>query len=242
MNFRILSAQVITALAVSLSVSIALNAQISSTQANSATRVAAEMTSGRLSPAVSKTGDMVVVRLKDDLKSNGHVVLKKGTVITGIVRNVSRGEPKTRTQSMIELEWLVPSADENSQNLSLALQSVTQLRTISREEQTDPIPVDFASRFARPNRSGASNPALLNMPSVVAVDHQTSSAIENGLDSAEAGPLFKVGHGELITVGGTAESVDLFSHLSNDSVITSASRNFEISSGAQVQLLVGINK
>ena len=36
------------------------------TQANPATRVAAEMTKGRLSPAESKPGDTLAVRLKDD--------------------------------------------------------------------------------------------------------------------------------------------------------------------------------
>ena len=80
------------------------------------------------------------------------------------------------------------------------------------------------------------------MPSVVAVDHQTTSAIETSLDSSAPGPLFKVGHGELAAAGGLHESVDLFSHLDNDTVITSPSRNFEISSGAQMQLLVGVRK
>jgi len=54
--------------------------------------------------------------------------------------------------------------------------------------------------------------------------------------------LFKVGHGELVASGGVRESVDLFSHLNNDTVITSPSKNFEISSGARMQLLVGIRK
>ena len=76
----------------------------------------------------------------------------------------------------------------------------------------------------------------------VVVDHQTSSAIEASLDSSAPGPLFKVGHGELVTAGGVHESVDLFSHLNNDTVITSPSKIFEISSGAQMQLLVGIRK
>jgi hypothetical protein len=50
----------------------------------------------------------------------------------------------------------------------------------------------------------------------VGVDHQTSFAIEASLDSSAPGPLFKVGHGELVTAGGVHESVDLFSHLNND--------------------------
>ena len=90
--------------------------------------------------------------------------------------------------------------------------------------------------------SGQSNAALLRMPSVVAVDHQTSAAIENGLGTSSDGPLFKVGQGQLVTAGGSQQSVDIFSHLSNDTLITSPGKNFEISSGAQMQLLVGVNK
>jgi hypothetical protein len=46
----------------------------------------------------------------------------------------------------------------------------------------------------------------------------------------------------LVAAGGTRESLDLFSHLNNDTVITSPSKNFEISSGARMQLLVGVKK
>jgi hypothetical protein len=36
--------------------------------------------------------------------------------------------------------------------------------------------------------------------------------------------------------------VDIFSHLDNDTVITSTGKDFEISTGAQMQLLVGVKK
>ena len=61
----------------------------SSAPSSSASHVAAEVSEGRLNPAASKPGDTIVLKLKEDLKSNGDVVLKKGTPITGVVRNVA---------------------------------------------------------------------------------------------------------------------------------------------------------
>jgi len=37
-------------------------------------------------------------------------------------------------------------------------------------------------------------------------------------------------------------SLDLFFHLGNDTVIASGNPNFEISSGARMQMLVGVNR
>jgi len=248
MNLRFLVAHVLAIPVFMMSMTFA--------QSNSATHVAAELTQGKLSPAASKPGDSVAVRLKDDLRANGQVVLKKGTVISGVVRNIGRSDAKAYAQSMLEVEWLVPVTDgRTATSMSIALQSVTQATVADRadREEVDPFTDEIAAPLARTDRpirsaggevvaSAAANPALLSMPSVVAVDHQTSSAIETSLDSSAPEPLFKVGHGELVTAGGVHESVDLFSHLNNDTVITSPSRNFEISSGAQMQLLVGIRK
>jgi hypothetical protein len=244
MNLRFLGAHVIAIQVFMMSMTFA--------QSNSATHVAAELTQGKLSPAASKPGDSVAVRLKDDLRANGQVVLKKGTVISGVVRNIGRSDTKAYAQSMLEVEWLVPVTDgRTARSLSIALQSVTQATVADHpNEEVDPFTDEIAAPLARLDRpvgggrdvTAAANPALLSMPSVVAVDHQTSSAIETSLDSSAPEPLFKVGHGELVTAGGVHESVDLFSHLNNDTVITSPSRNFEISSGAQMQLLVGIRK
>ena len=75
-------------------------------QSNSASSVAAELTKGKLSPSDSKPGDMVVVKLRNDLKSNGELVLKKGTAITGVVRTVKSAEGL----SAMGVEWLVPPA------------------------------------------------------------------------------------------------------------------------------------
>ena len=317
MSLRSIGTHVFATTIALTSIVINANAQASgSAKASSATHVAAEMTKGKLNPAESKPGDQVALRLKDDVKSNGEVVLKKGTTINGVVKNVKRAEGKSETkgqaQSMMEIEWLVPAAQGRAaQQLSIALQSVTQVSPLY-EQQNDDFGLagnsSAAGTVAAPARSsggsgggllggalgtsgasaspigrshqeittgvaagavggvtstvgsvgsvgsigssgsassrssGQSNAALLNMPSVIAVDHQTSSAIENSLGTASSGQLFKTGRGELITPGGSKQSVDIFSHLNNDTVITSQSKNFEISSGAQMQLLVGVKK
>src|SRR5688572_9779818 len=61
-------------------------------QRNSATHAAAEVAKGKLNPSESKPGDEIVLKLKDDMKSNGQVLLKKGSTITGVVKNVKRAE------------------------------------------------------------------------------------------------------------------------------------------------------
>jgi DNA-binding beta-propeller fold protein YncE len=89
---------------------------------------------------------------------------------------------------------------------------------------------------------GQSNRALLSMPSVVAVDHETSSIIESETGSASTGQLFNIGHGRVIAANGALQLVTFYSHFNNDTVITSQGKNFEISAGAQMQMLVGVNK
>jgi hypothetical protein len=277
------------------------------THASSASHVAAEMTKGKLNPAENKPGDTVAVKLKDDIRSNGEVILKKGATLTGVVRSVkcadATTDSKVRAVSMMEIEWLAPAVQSRAgQSLSFALQSVTQVNPITQHEQSESFGKDFAlagggsssaasSAVARPAHSssgagllgatgaiaanatnttgtgspagtptdgvvsaagevastsssaaGRSNVALLSMPSVVAVDEQTSSSIESTLGTSLSGQLFRVGHGELISAGGSKQSIDLYSHLSNDTVITSPGKNFEISSGAQMQMLVGVNR
>jgi hypothetical protein len=249
------------------------------------------MTDGKLCPTDSKPGDTFAVKLKEDVRSNGEVVLKKGTDITGVVRNVRRAEGKdgwkSKAHSMIEVEWRVPSPQGRGvRNVSVALESVIQINHTSENHQNNSSN-DFAflhtasrsSIDARPVRSGGalldsesagsttatpatanattapkaaegsptaangrSNSALLSMPSVVAADEQTSANIKTTLGSQTSGQLFKVGHGQLVSSGGSKEPVELYSHLINDTVITSPSSNFEISSGAQMQMLVGVNR
>jgi hypothetical protein len=264
MNLRATGKYAMGALA--LPAFMTLAALPSHAQANSASHVTAEMTKGKLSPAESKPGDTVAIKLKDDVRSNGEVVLKKGTTITGVVRNVAK--------SMMEIEWIVPPVQARAvQSVSFTLQSVMQVNSIFQHEQNEAVGDDFslaasaassavprsshsgggllaspasavstvAATASSPVPNGRSNVALLSMPSVVAVDQQSSAAIESSLGTSSSGQLFRVGHGELITAG-TKQSVDLYSHLSNDTVITSPGKNFEISSGAQMQMLVGVNR
>lgn len=221
---------------------------------NSASHVAAEMSQGKLNPAESKPGDTLEVTLKEDVRSNGEVILKKGTNITGVVRNVRRakgkGEWKSEAQSMIDIEWRVPAPQGHGiQSVSFALESVIQINPVSDYQQnnssSDLAFLDNGARTsvdARPVVNGRSNIALLNMPSVIAVDRQTSANIEATLGTETSDQLFKVGHGHVVSSGGSKESVELYSHLSNDTVITSPSNNFEISCGAQMQMLVGVNR
>jgi hypothetical protein len=257
MNLQSVGTRVIGAAALMASFTLHSSAQISNhAQASSASDVSAEMTKGKLNPADSKPGDTVALKLKDDVKSNGEVVLKKGTTITGVIKNVKRadsnttakGEARGPAQSMMEIEWLAPEAQGRTpQNLSIALQSVTQVNPVYPDEQSDALSSAVGSSSggtaSAPTRASSySNAALRNMPSVVALDHQASSAIESGLGTSSSGELFKVGHGRLVTAAGSPQSVDIYSHLSNDTVITSSGRNFEITSGAQMQLLVGVNR
>jgi hypothetical protein len=290
MNFRATGKYAVGALA--LPAFMTLAALPSHAQANSASHVTAEMTKGKLSPAESKPCDTVAIKLKDDVRSNGVVVLKKGTTITGVVRNVKRvdskgekAESRGQAQSMLEVEWLAPAVQSRAaQSLSFAIQSVFQqeqnerfgddfgLASSAAGSSTASLPARTGSGAAllgsagsavaaaavptsavstvsatssstsTPGASGRSNVALLSMPSVVALDQQSSAAIESWLGTPSSGQLFRVGHGELISAGGSKQSVDLYSHLSNDTVITSPGKAFEISSGAQMQMLVGVNR
>jgi hypothetical protein len=140
---------------------------------------------------------------------------------------------------MVEVEWFAPDSEKKGQNLSIALETVKQVHTsLEPEAEWDS---NWADLTHHTSSIVATNPAMMRMPSVVAVDHQTSSAIEGDLDTSDSGTLFKVGHGELVA-NASQQSVDIFSHLRNDTLITSPSRTFEISSGAQMQLLVGMNR
>jgi len=244
MNLRSIGTCIIGAAGILASGALSSNAQVHRrTQSSSAAEVAAEMTKGKLSPAASKPRDTVVLKLKNDLRSNGRVVLRKGTVITGVVRNVKCAEGSA-SQSIIELVWLVPvHQGKGSRSLSIALQSVMQINPSEKSgrEKTDVTAGAVAVAETERANGGQANTALLSMPSVVAVDKQTSSVIEAGLGSSFSNTLFKVGRGQLLTAGGSWQSLDLFSHLNNDTLITSVGKDFEISSGAQMHLLVGVN-
>ena len=146
---------------------------------------------------------------------------------------------------MLEIEWLPVASHHAVQEISFTVQSVTQINP-SRASQAvnppdDPDLLSTTARFAT-STNNRSNVALLSMPYVVAADSETTASIKGTLGMQNSGQLFKVGHGQLISFGGVKETVDLYSHLENDTVITSPSRNFEISSGAQMHMLVGVNR
>src|SRR5262245_11081607 len=130
MNLRSIGTCIIGAAGILASGALSSNAQVHRrTQSSSAAEVAAEMTKGKLSRAASKPRDTVVLKLKNDLRSNGRVVLRKGTVITGVVRNVKCAEGSA-SQSIIELVWLVPvHQGKGSRRLSIALHYVMTINS-----------------------------------------------------------------------------------------------------------------
>ncbi len=256
--------------------------------ASSATHVSAELTKGKLNPGETKPGDQISLKLKEDMRSNGRVVMKRGSTIIGVVRDVKRIEGKgtdSGAQSMMLIEWMSPGVQGGpSQQLSIALQSVSYVSAAHRYNETvaqadspmmgAAVPSGSiassgsgllgglgdvtgqsaavatgvaASTDAILSRqvlrtSGTSNAALMSMPTVVAADTHTSSALEQSFGLPSGDQLYKVGSGEVVSAGGSRQSLELFSHMSNDTVITSRSKNFEISSGAQMQLLIGLRK
>jgi hypothetical protein len=232
---------------------------------DTATHASAELASGKLDSAKSKTGDQVTLNLTQDVKSNGQVVLKKGTRITGVVRNVKQveGNAATVANSMIEIQWLTPSAlGKASRELTIAVQwisqispmykgdradSATEFETVASTTDSSVLPGSVTSAPAAlettSRSNGKSNVALMSMPSVVTADNETTTTLQKmfGISSA-SNQLFRIGRGEVVAANGSRQSLDIFSHLSNDTLLTSRSKSFEISSGAQLNLLVGVGK
>jgi hypothetical protein len=223
---------------------------------SSATSVTAELIKGKLNPAESKPGDQITVRLKEDVKSNGDVVLKKGTTINGVIQHVERSDKadsNSAEQSFIQIHWLEPNNDEApSREMMIAIQSVTQSSRVSlADAETESESVSPRNQSPRGHglvnvssvtSVNASNTALLNMPTVVAADPQTATELQKALGVEDGQPLFETGHGQSVSPGGYRESIDIFSYLNNDTVLTSHSKNFELSRGAQLRLLVGMHK
>src|SRR5207249_784297 len=109
---------------------------------NSASHVAVGMTKGKLNPAESHPGDTVTIVLKGDVRSNGELIFRKGTPITGVVRNVKRADTKgkwtSQAESMMQIEWLVPATQARGvHSVSFALESVAQLKPVYVHGQND---------------------------------------------------------------------------------------------------------
>src|SRR5205823_288789 len=103
------------------------------------------------------------------------------------------------------IEWLAPATQgKAARQLSIALQSVTRLNHVSEQQQpknSDELGFNGGGSngvavAARP--AAQSNAALLNMPSVIAVDTKTASSLESRFGTS-SGKLFRVGHGEWIS-------------------------------------------
>jgi hypothetical protein len=263
------------------------------------------MVKGKLNPSSSKPGDKVAVRLKEDVRSNNEVLLKKGTTINGVVKNVKQADAKSKTgaQSMMEIEWLTPAGTgAASQNLNIALQSLSYTNPLFAHQQSEEAAsLDAGLGASRPavqssgasssrgggllggvggstssaassvtsvgatgngvvggaaglgtgvagtvasgagsvNATGQSSAGLISGASLMPADAGVASALHSNFGVSNES-LFMMGHGQVVSAGGTKDSIDVFSHLSNDTVITSPGRNFEVSSGAQMQLLVGV--
>jgi hypothetical protein len=275
-RFTMIRGKQIRTLAVLMAFVWAAQTAFAQDRAQTESRVSAELVKGKLNPATSKPGDEIAVRLQDDVKSNGQVVMKKGSTIKGVVKKVQRADNKSNAkangaaQSMMELEWVDPGlSGAASQSLNLALQSVVYTNPLaahpqesSNEEFPARVPASSprssgggglgagvvggvtgivggtASSVGAVAGAGTQGTASVARPHAISpVSTETSSNLQNSLGMS-AGPLFHVGSGQSISGSGSATSMDIFSHMSNDAVITSPSRDFEISSGAQMQLLV----
>jgi hypothetical protein len=204
-----------------------------------ASTVASEAIQGRLNPATTKSGDAIVLRLTDDVKSNGEIVIKKGATIVGFVRKMNLVS-SDKNSPFIEVEWASPELQmKSSYQVMLAVQAVYQ--SYIRDESTAaavqaPKPV-VSSGAATPMKT---NVALLKMPSVVSADAQTRASLQSALGTSNGSQLFQTGRGQVVGSDGSRVSIDMFSHLNNDTVFVSRAKDFEISTGAQLQLLVGV--
>ena len=247
--------------------------------AKSQGHVSAEIVKGKLNPSTSKPGDQVTARVKEDFKSNGQVILKKGSTLTGVVKNVKRiddksdARSKSSAHSVIEMEWLGPA-----EHLNLALESLAYTPPLGAHEDAN------ASNEANPvvqpattSRSSGNGGGLLggggglvggvaggaaatvgvvsNASGQIAaptvgraggianspVSTVTATSMQNDF-GVSGNNLFLLGHGQVVSGGGTASAIDVYSHMSGDSILASSSKDYEISSGAQMQFQVATGR
>lgn len=251
----------------------------------------AELVKGKLSPVKSKPGDKVFLELKEDAKSEGQLLLKKGSKMEGVIKNVKtfevvKGESAGQTRSMVEIEWLwPPTGSQASQALIIAVQSIVQVSPLHREGPEDKFPSMATTRSATTSTTGSSTglgtgvlgsatqavgatvsavggvtaASTGSIPTSVSgtassiasgaavirpepVDAQVAQRLSNDLGFSATGQLYRVGRGELVTAGGSRHSLDLFSQMKNDTILTSASKRFEVANGAEMQLFIARTK
>lgn len=286
----------------------------------SATQVMAELVHGKLSPSSSKPGDTVTLKLMQDVKSDGEVVLKKGSTIQGVVSSVSSANANSdgsgSAQSMINISWMAPAIQGHADHsLGIVLQGVQQVSPFFGQNQQRSAGDDRSSMAAansqmatmgqastsgarsRAPGSSASGGGLVGatvgavaqttgtvtgaaqatgaLGSTVSstvnstvggvgsttsgtlnhstnataglfqpepADAQTTAMLQHQLGLTSNSGLFQVGHGQIITAGGDQHNLNIFSQMNNDAIVTSPSKKFELTSGAQMQLLVGLRK
>lgn len=299
-------------------------------QFESATQVMAELVHGKLSPSSSKPGDTITLKLMQDVKSDGEVLIKKGSTIQGVVTSVSnartggkaqgqaQSSAQSSAQSGLAIRWIAPALQGHAeQSLTVALQSVTQVSPFFRQNQEGQAGDDLMAMGASDSRIGATGQAapsraprtaapgpgllgaatgtvaqatgsvsgalgstgqtagaagatasstasstLSGLGTTGAVNHsgdlsagigsavfqpervdsQTTTMLQHQLGLRSAATFFRVGQGQIVTAGGDRHQLNLFSEMNNDTVVSSPSKNFEITSGAQMQLLVGVRK
>ena len=148
----------------------------------------------------------------------------------------------------MEIEWFAPPLQGKvARQLSIALQAVTEVSRLTEEPSSKNVeqfrfkPTDGARNIPEPRGTARANAALVNMPSVIAVDQKTASSLESSFGTSRntvvQGRPQRMDHGRRIeTVRGT---IFTFEQRHVDHVV---SKDFEISSGAQMQLLVGVSK
>src|SRR4029079_19214867 len=143
----------------------------------------------------------IAVRLNEDVKSNGQVLMKKGSTIKGVVSKVNRAEntgaaktngtAQSSAQSMFELEWIMPKVSgAASQQLNLALQSVVYTNPLyaHQQEQSSSAPA-FASPAPAPARSRSGGIGAGVIGGVVGGATSSVSSIGGGLGAQSAGSV-----------------------------------------------------
>ena len=211
---------------------------------NTAAYVTAEFVAGSLGPHLSKPGDGIVIKLSEDLRSNGQVVLRKGTPIQGVVRSVRTREivdPSVPVASMMNIGWISPSSQSATRHeILIALRYVSPPKPLNQVTSVSAITL-AKPPLAETSIDGRTNSALMRMPSVVPVDPKAAALLMSIMGMPLESPLFRIGWGAT-NAGGRKQTLEIYSHLKNDTLLTSPDSDFEIAGGAAMQLLVGMHR
>lgn len=132
--------------------------------AESMSRVKGELVEGRLHPSKSKPRDEVVVKLTEDVKSEGQVLLKKGVKIAGIVEKVwteAKAESQKEARSIIQLKWLAPGLEgQSDHSMTVVLQSVSHVSPLFKARREDEFAQRSSTRAGTPARDASGGDLL----------------------------------------------------------------------------------